>query len=232
MQTKRRTLVKQFLNLPIVASIFKFSSFQSKPLPDSETRRRQAEFLAVSIVRLINTAQAWHFESFGHYTDLETLRNSEAMSKLLRSERAEKHGIGRSLHSKLRFDMPEIVPGWKLKFTLGENQNSYAATLSDISGEKMGSFTSDDSGIISASDPLAIMNAKQTQTPRRRLMSLVGSIIFGPLAVPQSSCTCPYGFCTECFLFCDEYCCPSQSCRKIFFSGCFSCGCVSCIWCC
>lgn len=218
----RRTLLKRLLSLPIVGSIAKLNVFamESPAATASEEEERKRQFLAVRILRLINTAEAWHFGSLRQYADLETLRKSDALAQLLKSEKAEEKGIGRSLYSTLRFDTDDITSGWAFSLRVGERGSSYEATMTDTTEKGMDSFKTDHTGIIRGSkEPLESVSFWQQAT--QRASSFLKSIALGPLATPQIGCCCYGGNC----------CCYCPHCISHCFFSCYNCGCGNCPWC-
>jgi hypothetical protein len=193
---------------------------ESSTTLEAEEEEQKRQFVAVRILRLINTAEAWHFGSFNQYTDLENLQKSDALTRLLESEKAEEKGIGRSLYSTLCFDSDEIIAGWTLKLKVGDNGGSYALSLTDISGKSKVTFTSDNKGIIrGGKEPVESISTWQQTS--RRAVSFFKTIALGPLAAPQIGCCCFGGSC----------CCYCPHCISHCFFNCYNCGCGSCVWC-
>ena len=66
----RRTLLRILCRLPIVAGIAQLGLFGlSNPLSveyEDDHQRHEKKFQAVKILRLVNTAERWHFEKCGH----------------------------------------------------------------------------------------------------------------------------------------------------------------------
>jgi hypothetical protein len=237
----RRTLVKYVIAIPVVGAVAKQWLFGSdNPFKNEKDPDYDKKFLAVSIIRMINTAQRHHLTTFGRYADISDLWQSEAAINFLDSPAAESARMGRSLYSSLRFDKPEIVSDWRFDFKPKPNGQGYTVALSSRSATDLGAFSSDERAVIyqgthlavSPSDwdrlpvaeivagaPLGSSNSKQTASGGR-VASLFKGIAFGP-TVAQAACQCnPFPCCCIC------------NCSSDFVSGCTNCGCTNCVWCC
>lgn len=129
MQPTRRSFFKKLGCLPLVAALHPARLLGDSAALGEESVQRQR--LAVQVLRLINTAELWHSLDYGNYLDIKELKDSQAISKLHGSEKAEKIRLGRSLIDALAFEEKEIVPGWELDQHLSEDREGYVITLSD-----------------------------------------------------------------------------------------------------
>jgi len=218
--------------LPVVA-VFTESRLFGQSVSE-ENERYESKFLAVRILRLINTIQLRHFEALGHYADLAELKTSESTERWLNNKKAEKTGLGRSLYSVLHFERKEIVPGWEFEIVLRDDRRSYVVTMKDSSGKGLGAFSTDQEGIIYEGTSLAAVNSdevwqsaqliiagKPIEThDNRGLASLLKTIAFGPVPAQRGCCTM---YPCQCF----------GSCQSGSTGGlCTNCGCPCCVWCC
>lgn len=234
--TGKRSFVKAVLALPIIASIAKVCLFADDVPGDSHSPEFLQKFLAVRILRLLNTAERWHFEANGRYVDVRELCTSEAMDRLLHNAKIDKGGSGRTLYSTLKFENSEVVPGWKFELRIAEDGQSYLATLRDVSGRSLGAFASDQIGVIHEGESLdtrassgqALAAAETVVIARmapatnghfRRVGLMLKALAFGP-SVAYAGC-------------CTEYSCdPCGCCEAHGGPGCYNCGCSGCPWSC
>lgn len=227
----RRTIVRNLARMPVVAGIAKWSLFGSA-IWDEEGLDHDKKFLAVRILRLVNTVQARHFEAYGRFTEFAELGKSEPEAKWLDTEGAEKKKIGRSLFSTLHFDRREIVPEWSFDYKLKDDSSGYAVVLKDTSGDGLGAFSTDERGLIFEGEPVTapvselewrtadlFVSGKPIESVRynpRKSDSFLRRIAFGPVSILADCC----GGCCGCH-------CESKS-----IPGCSNCGCLCCTWCC
>jgi hypothetical protein len=170
------------------------------------------------------------------------------MNKLLKDPKAEKAGIGASLHARFHFDKPEIVPGWRLSLGPAADWLGYVALVTPAGrSDSMPAYASDERGVIfqgmaldggigtsittaretvGSAGPITAQTG-QTETPPRRLRSVIQNFALGPA---------PNFFCIGCqacrgeFSCCCGDCCSCQD--GPVDSLCYNCGCPSCVWCC
>jgi hypothetical protein len=242
---ERRTVLKSVLMLPFFATAAKgqlaAETSQKGPLLSAEDY--QMMFLGVRILRHVNTAQGWYRNQVGRYDSIRMIKDSEAMQKLLKSPHADRAGIGANLHSHLRFDDKEIVPGWQFKLGLNEDGSGYVTTMTPVDNESLNGLSSSEKGVIyegrviadgehvSSLDPVAALNEptqiKSTKSPGlSRTTGWLRTLALGA-ALPGGDC---FGcrFCGGSYPCCCYQCC---SCQQVPIGNCINCGC-SCIWCC
>jgi hypothetical protein len=241
---ERRSIVKRLLALPFVSFMGVRDVLAQVPPPAVNEEDHSQKFLAVSILRHINTAESWHRHESGHFGGLEELNDSTAMNRLLKHPQAEKAGIGASLHARLHFVTPEVVPGWRLSLTPTADGLGYVALVTPVGRpDSMPSYASDERGVIfqgsalDASVGTCTTTAReavgspapittQTEASPRRLRSVIRNFAFGP----ASHFIC-LG-CTACVEFpcCCGDCCSCQN--GTVGTLCINCGCEGCPWCC
>jgi hypothetical protein len=245
----RRNLVRVALRLPVVAGIAQLGLFGLKnPISSEEHQEdklaKEKRFQAVRILRLVNTAEKWHFQRFGKYANLTDLRASEMTKQLLDDEGAEKRGIGRSLYSLLEFDNAEIVPGWQFDLRTKEDGSGYVISIDDCSGLGLGAFASDQAGVIHEGksvsapareewDSASLLVSRKLETPRRggRFASLLKAVAFGPVTALAASKTCCPSFPCTCFGSCESSVPLTGPGGGV--NNCYNCGCSGCcVWCC
>jgi hypothetical protein len=110
--------------------------------------------LAVSAMRFLNTAEAWHKRRTGQYADWLDLIKSPEVDRMSKEEMTEKMGIGRSLLARMSFRQEELIPGWRLQFRLTRPSSErpdpgYLAGLSrvDVMAQRF-TFASDEIGVV------------------------------------------------------------------------------------
>lgn len=241
--TSRRTVMKKLLALPLLGGVANWkliaSSFPLGAAYDETHATSENRFLAIRMLRLINTAELRYFMAQGHYADPTELHELDEVNQFLDSEKAQIKGIGRSLYSALHFDREEIVPGWQFKFKFqGKERRSYVVTLNDVSQRQVGALSTDDKGVIyegvslaptesgsarfDASSVLVAGRALgSSKDPSRKVASFFRTVALGAgTTIPTECC----GGCCNC-----SCCCPPGSGGQ---NGCnTNCGCGSCTWC-
>lgn len=233
----RRSLVKTILSWPIVAAVAKSQLFGSVPgSAQVQSEIFEKRYLAVRILRFLNTVERWHFDPTGQYAELSELQGSEALRRMLDSPETENRGIGRSLYSQLDFERQDIAPGLGLHFKLSKSKKDYLAVVHDTSARGLGAFSTDAAAIIYEGKSLnmgqfgtqwksveVLSGARAIGSPNegspQRAGSLLKSLAFGPVFFQDVQCG---GF----------SCCSCNGCNGGWVSGCTNCGCSSCVWCC
>lgn len=227
----RRTAVKSLLGVPLAAAVAKYPLYASVIPPDAGSDYER-KFLAVRILRLVNSVQLFHLDSQGHYSNLSELGKLESADRWLDSKGAEEARIGRLLYSKLHLGEDEIVPGWKIKYRLRNDKPLYSVVLKDISAEHLGAFATDQSGVIyegthigtdvsdvdwQPADALILGSPIEAGHGKQgKYTALLHKVAFGPTE------PCCGGCCPGCSCFG-----PNQG-----VPGCRDCGCPCCVWCC
>jgi len=101
-------------------------------VPDRERERRS---FAINLARAINAAEADYKTKHGVYANWNSLLGNGYFN-----ERGTKWAspdfptVVHALYSR----GPEIVPGWKLRLNLSNNENSYDVLLEDVTDPKCG----------------------------------------------------------------------------------------------
>jgi hypothetical protein len=200
-------------------------------------------YVGVSVVRLLNTAQAWHRNAGGAYAGLPELHNSSALQRLRDWDEAERVGIGKTLIDSLNFDSDEIVPGWALKFHLFEDRAGYFMTLKDLTKTPTTVFSTDHIGLIYEGVPLPGSKVNLDSITDLEEFKLRSNL--RPLAASPHRNKAVLQFVTRtltmfaCLVGCqscsDPPCCHSCGCTCMdsnIDQLCVNCGCESCYWCC
>lgn len=238
--TGRRNLLKSFLTLPFLHSTV--SRFSAGGSPESDAQYEQ-KYLAVRILRHMNTVQAWHKRELERYADLEEFKSSPTVQRFLDSGTAERAGLGASFYAQLKFDAKEVVHGWQLTLTPSQDRQRYVASVRSVIGDEFPAFATDERGIIYQGRPLdggspteigAADRVLESSMPirhvnkaslRYRLESIVGSLAFAPKPFICACRACrDYPCCCDPCCSCAGYCPGGGVC-------CIDCGCVSCVWC-
>jgi hypothetical protein len=228
-RTGRRSVLKVLASLPVISWLPHLELFGKGGSEYAQPESRP-EYIAVQILRHLNTAQCWHKGDHGHYAELAKLDGSAAMERLLSSEKVEQVGLGKALHEQLRFDHEEIVPGWKLGFAVADDQAHYVVTLSPTENSSLLSMSTDERGVIYygsgvSSDTLTgMMRAPELVQKKKdfrdRAVSAIRSLAFGFM-------TCSY--CDPFPCACPSCCCTTNS--NCAACDCTNCGCDACVWC-
>jgi hypothetical protein len=232
---QRRRFSKLMCIMPlgvIAARAFGISSSQSR---DEHEHR----FLAVRVLRLLNTLELWFQKEHGRYGSMAELLDSPGFTKLKNTNDTESYGIAGSLIPRVSFLDEEIIPGWKLRVRI--TPHDYTITINDADSGY--AFATDEKGVIYTGVPVAdsrqddylnhaaeysIAAARPIgalRTPwakfRRATVRVAGFMLMAQL--PE----CTNSVCEEFRCSC---CC---SCNEGTIPGlCHNCGCQSCVWCC
>lgn len=237
MATSRRTFIKALMGVPVVGYVTNWLFGWAGVSWSDEERRHEAKFLAVRVIRLLNTAEQRYFDAKGRFGDLAVLWDSLPAKQFLNSKGADSAGLGRSFYSTLDFGRREVTPGWGLDFSLKAGASGYLVRMTDISGSKLGAFASDENGTIHEGKAAAGRSLELSRPAAAQLFSAapigtttgvrhvstgaLGSLLeiasFGPL-IAYAECHCSgYPCCCNCGCGCS----PG-----------INCGCVDCTWCC
>jgi len=110
--------------------------------PASADHARRA--MAIGLLRTINTAEVSYRQMNGSFATWQTLLSSEA--KLFDGFLT----IARRGNPNLRFaDLPEVLPGWNLRFDVHSDGQGFDVMLKDVTDEKCAyAALSDESGLI------------------------------------------------------------------------------------
>ena len=232
----RRRLLGILLALPI------FGKSWSRGLLDEPSERPPkiaSADLALGVVRMINTLEAWHKIRFKHYASQNELRGSGLLAKLLKAPRADEAGIGPDLYSEMNWDSEEILYGWHLQLHVSNSRDAYLLSMRGSTSAGYKTFASDEVGIIyrgvvpqdtvwpeGSYVPLSEVTTglvplgtlAQADGPWAHVSALLKRVSFLTMALPQGE------FCLDCP--CSGTCSGSGQC------GCANCGCESCTWCC
>lgn len=244
----RRTLLSKALKLPLLATILgkRALAAAASAVPDPAQKDiYEFKFLAVRILRVINTAQAWHKHNNGSYAEIAALFESQTMADL----RSKFHTIVEftdSFHSNLHYADAEIVPGWELKLQLTDSGDGYIARMIDVSGATQTAFSTDQLGVIyegqtleTAGSPaslpanaqLAINSPQVINSGPRPLSTKIRSLLLSIAMIPTPECPC-YGLCWQYPCCCPLCCGGNQYCALGYCVCCLNCGCSPFVWCC
>jgi hypothetical protein len=245
--TNRRALLGRLLALPAAVTAMTKASFGQVTNAPIQDPNYEHKFLAVNVLRLINTAEAWHNRDNGFYADMNQLVASSVIEQI-RARLKSNENLGDSLQSHVRFLEKEIVPGWALAFKVSDDRKGYVADLTDVSGKVRCNFSSNERGVIYQNlplDSLATPTGVQASTEREKPVSWEATLnspksfgssfrnaLKGIVPLPFLICLCKV--CTD-FPVCCSPCCNSCSTVCGIGFGCACCvnaGCQSCPWCC
>src|SRR5260370_8096518 len=144
--TGRRNLLKSFLALPFVhGTLGQLVRGASAAEGDAAYEQK---YLAVRILRHINTVQAWHKRELQRYASVEEFKSSPTVQRFLGSGMAERAGLGASFYAQLKFGAKAIAPLWQLTLTPSQDHDRYVASVSPVIGDELPAFATDDRGII------------------------------------------------------------------------------------
>jgi hypothetical protein len=104
----------------------------------------------VGLLRTINTAEVGELSNYGSYASWQTLlaHQPKFFDKFL--------AINYPQEAKLYFaDVPEILPGWTLRFNVHAGGRGYDMRLQDMTAKQYGyAALADESGVIWQGEPL------------------------------------------------------------------------------
>jgi hypothetical protein len=109
---------------------------------DAEDQKRHG--LGVGLLRTINTTEVVEFTNYGSFESYQTLLTHQpnSLNKFL----AMNYPQGTSLHFA---DMPEILPGWNLRFNVHADGRGYDVRLQDLTDKTCWyAALTDESGVI------------------------------------------------------------------------------------
>lgn len=227
----RRSILGGVLAIPAgLSSLFRTDPSASKPDPNDPNW--QFRFLAVQILRHINTVQALFYRNNGHYADTRGLLGSAELRTILNSKKAEEKGIGQTLFGRLSFEGQEIVAGWNYKLLLGEDSSSYHVEMWPAEQQTAPQFSTDESGIINQETPIGSSTSPVAEVRKSTITARARSVLQALAAVLPDYCRkCYCCFCTE-YSCCGDPCC---SCTTDCLHGngctgnlCYDCGCIGC----
>ena len=121
-------------------------SLSQKPSPPPTSRENERHSFAINVLRAINNAERDYKTRHGTYASWQTLvgegdfgeQGTKFISEDFYTVAHALYGIG-----------PEIVPGWKLRLNLSNNDKSYDAQLEDVADPKCGyAGVTDERGVI------------------------------------------------------------------------------------
>lgn len=251
--TERRSFFKSLFALPIARNLSGTIGEQSS---ESDTKFQawayEQQYMAVKILRHINSVQNIFRWERGRYSDLLGMYDSKAVSDFFSRPEIEGTGIGNSFGRNLKFGEDEIVPGWSLRFGVRVDGLKYVATLNHTTSKQLQSFATDELGLIlggrALDTPEIDAVAKATEvlessapiktraaTSGSTITNLLRSLAVGATDAPPPNCGCNPPYCCNCFMYvccCPPaycgYCCPAPNPGTC----CINCGCSNCPWCC
>lgn len=223
--TSRRSLIKTLAGLPVFTALSRLNvpAFDPRGRVDQAGDAFDDNFLAIQVLRWVNTAQRCHFEASGQYTEPRNLLKVEKVRQFMeRVEHARRN-------PKPQFERNEIVPGWRFRFALEEKERRrYLVTMQRTAGAGGGALSSDETGVIFEGDRLSPTDS--TSAWPTAGFVLAGGTVIGTDARRSRGVTAflrtvalggpfPQGGCCN-------GCCSDCSCK-----GKYNCGCVPCTWC-
>ena len=138
--------MKKHIVVSMVAAVFSLGlltiQFAQSALTEPQPQPRRQE--AVGLMRTINTAEAVDRSKYGAYSSWETLL--EHQSKFFDQWLTR---ISPEQRSARFSDLPEILPGWSLRFNVHADGKGYDVQLQDLTDKKCGyAAASDETGLI------------------------------------------------------------------------------------
>jgi hypothetical protein len=137
--------VSVVLFLGVLAPQFAQDTHTNPTRPDLERRGH-----AISLLRIINTAEVGEISNYGSYASWQTLlaHQPESLNEFI----ARNYPQEANLHFA---DMPEILPGWSLRFNVHADGQGYDVRLQDLTDKRWGyAALTDESGLILQAEPL------------------------------------------------------------------------------
>jgi hypothetical protein len=110
------------------------------PASVEPARRR----VALGLLRAINTAEVWELNHYGSYASWETLlsHQPEYLNGFLAMNYPQKENVHFG-------EMPEVLPGWSLRFNVHADGKGYDMRLQDLTDKKCWyTALTDESGVI------------------------------------------------------------------------------------
>jgi hypothetical protein len=240
--TTRRSVLGVLVSLPVVGLLTKVRLFGWRSDTHSATSTissQQQKYLAVRILRLVNTVERQYFAKHGSYADPSRVFQDRTAHEWMESAKAKKAGLGSDFYSTLQFDADEVSPDWNMKFALKANGSGYLVAIRSMHEEELGAFATDENAVIYEGNTLVAselepnwmtpgdlvsgdpIDSPSHAAPVGRLAAVLKGFAFTPAVVEAQSGGC------------QQYpCCSACSCEGAWISGCTNCGCCGCIWCC
>ena len=128
---KRWVILNSMLFVLFAGVLTSQSAHQAVPTDADKSERLRQQF-AVSLLRMINTAEVVEHTTYGTYSSWQTLRahyseNFDQYIALHRQEIPTNFG-----------DLPEILPGWNLRMSIHADVQGYDVLLLDMTDKKCG----------------------------------------------------------------------------------------------
>jgi hypothetical protein len=238
MQIQRRNIFKSLVALPIT-----IATFAKEALGESRGADFERQSLAVNLLRFVNTSQ-WKFrKDTQRYAGLSELVASESMVAI-RQKYGKQKQIG-PIMEMFTLESNQAVPGWLLDFKISDDGLSYVAVARDATGTAVGTFATDQEGVIyqtqsDLASPLkeGIWSAKLAipdPAPLRGDKSKNQLVAFFFMCCDFWDC-CGCCHCSQ-FEYCCDLCCGGcllgNNCLAIpCCCCCANTGCDDCSWCC
>jgi hypothetical protein len=123
---KKYLVILSTVSLVLLIGVFTPHFAQNAPT-DSDKSDQKRHQQAVGLLRTINTAEVVEFTNYGSYASWETFlaHQPNSLNKFL----ATNYPQGTSIHFA---DMPEILPGWSLRFNLRADGRGYDVRVQDL----------------------------------------------------------------------------------------------------
>jgi len=240
----RRKFISSLSALPLISDWKK--ALTSAP-PTKRDPSWESKSLAVESLRLINTAQHWHFVRADAYSSKTDLSATEGFSKL--KNHCEKSGRFRRPFEVFAPAKPLEMPGFEIWLECSSDLSKYTALMVRMDFSQSFAFGTDEQGIIYEGRPLegrpsghasldrvlgerrAIGTATEEASGvaslfasilNNRFLSLMSTPFFG------RTCVCCPDYPTPCGCTCAPTC---LKCNDPYDDCCFNIGCGVCIFC-
>ena len=197
---------------------------------------------ALSIVRILNTAEARHFRDHGLYASRNDLLRSGVLPKIPESsDSLYSSKVGRGaiqLYKLMDLRSTYVLPGWTLQIHVPAQKDRYLLTM--LSGAEQGraAFASDEIGVIYHGRVESGIESLKSYAPLDKVLSLG----LAPLRLPEARRGALRGvaaFVRQAAFFTtttqanpDVLCHCSGSCSDSSQPGCCNTGYAGCAWCC
>ncbi len=244
----RRTFIASLSATPLVR---KWREALSTPQAAENDPNYRARSVAVELLRLLNTAEKWHFGIASRHVPLRELPGSEGFKKLNSSTVIERfRGVAEMLSPAASFS----IPGYNTWLEVSPDGSRYSAVVGRKDSEFDFAFATDEGGLIYEGRPLSsslparfttadkliqdglvIGEKRETglQGWSRLFATIFGSRFVNLMAVPVpqlNGCACCYTYPTPC----GNGCACNSTCPSNCTDGDYCCvniGCSGCIWC-
>ena len=139
---KKRWFIPTIILLSLFLGIGAARNAQDVP-KDEDRVQHLRRYLAISLLRQINTAEVVEQSTYGSFASWQTLRShhAEYLDKVI--------AMHRDQVPDLKFgDPPEILPGWGLRLNVHPDGQGYDLLLQDMTDKKCGYAAVTDENVI------------------------------------------------------------------------------------